>query len=88
LAETKEKCALAEANRDASEYWKNYLEKTVEELRASKERYFEKSLDCVKKIKLASPTWAPIQTKITSYEATLRVSSSGSAEKLRLLRKF
>jgi hypothetical protein len=51
LAETKEKCALAEANRDASEYWKNYLEKTVEELRASKERCFEKSLDCVKKIK-------------------------------------
>jgi hypothetical protein len=51
LAETKEKCALAEANRDAREYWKNYLEKTVEELRASKERCFEKSLGCVKKIK-------------------------------------
>jgi hypothetical protein len=29
----------------------NYLEKTVEELRASKERCFEKSLGCVKKIK-------------------------------------
>ena len=51
MAETKEKCALAEANRGASEYWKNYLEKTVEELRASKERCFEKSLGCVKKIK-------------------------------------
>jgi hypothetical protein len=51
LAEAKEKCAVAEANRDASEYWKNYLEKTVEELRASKERCFEKSLGCVKKIK-------------------------------------
>jgi hypothetical protein len=44
LAEAKEKCALAEANREAGEYWKNYLEKTVEELRASKERCFEKSL--------------------------------------------
>jgi hypothetical protein len=51
LAEAKEKCALAEANREASEYWKNYLEKTVEELRASKERCFEKSLGCVEKIK-------------------------------------
>jgi acyl-CoA reductase-like NAD-dependent aldehyde dehydrogenase len=51
LAEAKEKCALAEANRDASEYWKNYLEKTVEELRASKERCFEKSLGCVENIK-------------------------------------
>ena len=51
LAEAKEKCGLAEANRDISEYWKNYLEKTVEELRASKERCFEKSLGCVEKIK-------------------------------------
>jgi organic hydroperoxide reductase OsmC/OhrA len=51
LAEAKEKCAVAEANREASEYWKNYLEKTVEELRASKERCFEKSLGCVEKIK-------------------------------------
>jgi hypothetical protein len=51
LAEAKEKCALAEANREASEYWKNYLEKTVEELHASKERCFEKYLGCVEKIK-------------------------------------
>jgi hypothetical protein len=51
LAEAKEKCALAEANQEANEYWKNYLEKIVEELRASKERCFEKSLGCVKKIK-------------------------------------
>jgi hypothetical protein len=51
LAEAKEKCGLAEANRDISEYWKNYLEKTVEELRASKERCFKKSLGCVEKIK-------------------------------------
>jgi hypothetical protein len=51
LAEAKEKCAVAEDNRDASEYWKNYLEKTVAELCASKERCFEKSVGCVKKMK-------------------------------------
>jgi organic hydroperoxide reductase OsmC/OhrA len=51
LAEAKEKCALAEANREISEYWKNHLEKTIEELRASKERCFEKSLGYVEKIK-------------------------------------
>jgi hypothetical protein len=51
LAEAKEKCGLAEANRDISEYWKNYLEKAVEELRASKERCFEKSLSYVENIK-------------------------------------
>jgi hypothetical protein len=51
LVEAIEKCALAEANREISEYWKNHLEKNVEELRTSKERCFEKSLGCVKKIK-------------------------------------
>jgi hypothetical protein len=51
LAEAKLKCAVAEAERDASDYWKNYWEKTVAELRASKEKCFEKSIECVKKIK-------------------------------------
>jgi hypothetical protein len=51
LAKAKEKCAVAQTNQEISEYWKNYLEKNVEELRTSKERCFEKSLDCVKKIK-------------------------------------
>jgi hypothetical protein len=51
LAEAKENCALAQANREISEYWKNDLEKNVEELRKSKERCFEKSLDCLKKLK-------------------------------------
>jgi hypothetical protein len=30
LAEAKLKCVVAEADRDASEYWKNYFEKTVQ----------------------------------------------------------
>jgi hypothetical protein len=51
LAEANLKCAIAEANRDASEYWKNYFEKTVAELHSSKERCFEKSVECVKKDK-------------------------------------
>jgi hypothetical protein len=29
LAEAKEKCALAEANQEISEYWKNHLDKNV-----------------------------------------------------------
>jgi hypothetical protein len=53
---------LAEANQEISEYWKNHLEKNVEELRTSKERCFEKSLDCVKKIK---PSFA----KVGAYSA-------------------
>jgi cell division septum initiation protein DivIVA len=51
LAEPKEKCAVAEAKRGISEQWTNHLEKNVEELRISRERCFEKSMDCMKKIK-------------------------------------
>jgi hypothetical protein len=51
LVEAKLKCAIAEADRDASEYWKNYFEKIVAELRSLKERCFEKSIECVNKIK-------------------------------------
>jgi uncharacterized protein CbrC (UPF0167 family) len=51
LAEANEKLAVAQTNQEISKYWKNYLEKNVEELCTSKERCFEKSLDCVKKIK-------------------------------------
>jgi hypothetical protein len=45
LAEAKLKCAVAEAERDASDHWKNYCEKTVAELHTSK------SVECVEKIK-------------------------------------
>jgi hypothetical protein len=62
LAEAKENCALAQANREISEYLKNYLKKNVEELRQSKERCFEKSLDCVKKLKTSF-------TKVGAYSA-------------------
>jgi hypothetical protein len=51
LAEAKLKCAIAEANRDASDYWKNYWEKTVVELRSSREKCYEKSIECVGRIK-------------------------------------
>jgi hypothetical protein len=71
------KCAVAEANRERSEYWKNCLEKIVEELRASKERCFEKSLGCMEKMKASFAKVGLTLTKITSYEATLRVLLNG-----------
>jgi hypothetical protein len=66
------KCAVAEADRDASEYWKNYFEKTVAELRASNERCFEKSVECVKRIKTSFANVARTQAKTTSYEAIMK----------------
>jgi hypothetical protein len=51
LAEANENCALAKTSQEISEWSKAKLEKNIEELRESKERCFEKSLDCVKKLK-------------------------------------
>jgi hypothetical protein len=51
LAEAKENCEVTKASQQICEWWKVRLEKNIEELRESKERCFEKSLDCVKKLK-------------------------------------
>jgi hypothetical protein len=51
LAEANENCAVTKASQEISEWWKTKLEKNIEELRESKEICFEKSLDCVKKLK-------------------------------------
>jgi hypothetical protein len=51
LAKAKENCEVAKASQEISEWWKTRLEKNIEELHESKERCFEKSMDCVKKLK-------------------------------------
>jgi hypothetical protein len=53
LAEAKENYEVAKASQEISEWWKARLDKNIEELRESKERCFEKSLDCVKNLKTA-----------------------------------
>jgi hypothetical protein len=51
LAEANENYALAKASKEISEWSQARLEKNIEELHESKERSFEKSLDCVKNLK-------------------------------------
>jgi hypothetical protein len=51
LFEAKEKCAVAEAKREISDQRTKCLEKNIEELHISKEKCFEKSMDCVRRIK-------------------------------------
>jgi hypothetical protein len=51
LAEANENFELAKVKQEISEWSNTRLEKNVEELRDSKERCFEKSLDCVRKLK-------------------------------------
>jgi hypothetical protein len=51
LVEANENFALAKASQEISEWSNARLEKNVKELRESKERCFNKSLDCVRKLK-------------------------------------
>jgi hypothetical protein len=51
LARAKEERIIEETKRELSDQWANHLEINVEELRASKKRYYDKSIECVKKIK-------------------------------------
>jgi hypothetical protein len=53
LFEAKEKCVVGEAKREISDQRTKYLEKNIEELRISKEKCFEKAMDCVKRIKIS-----------------------------------
>jgi hypothetical protein len=51
LAKANENYAVAKASKEIREWSQARLEKNVEELHESKERCFEKSLDCVKNLK-------------------------------------
>jgi hypothetical protein len=51
IARAKEESTLEETRQEISEQWANHLEKNVEELRASKKRCYEKSIECVKTIR-------------------------------------
>jgi chromosome segregation ATPase len=51
LAEKNEDFEMAKAKQEISEWTSVRLQKNVDELRESKERYYKKSLDCAKKLK-------------------------------------
>jgi vacuolar-type H+-ATPase subunit H len=51
LARAKEERILEETKREFSDQWANHLEGNGEELRASRKRCYDKSIECAKKIK-------------------------------------
>ena len=51
LARAREERILEETRRELSDQWADHLEATVEELRSSKKRCYNKSIECVKKLK-------------------------------------
>jgi hypothetical protein len=62
LAEANENFELAKAKQEISEWTSARLEKNVKELRKSKERCYEKSLDCAKK-------WKDSFAKVGAYSS-------------------
>jgi chromosome segregation ATPase len=73
LAEANENFALAKASQETSEWSKGRLEKNVEELHESKERCFEKSLDCVRKLKNSFAKVGAYSSEEFLFEATPKV---------------
>jgi hypothetical protein len=51
LARAKEEHIFEETKRELSDQWADHLEVSVKELRASKKKCYDKSIECVKKIK-------------------------------------
>jgi hypothetical protein len=51
LTRAKEERMLEETKREISEQWANHLEENIKELRSFKKRYYEKSMECVKKVR-------------------------------------
>jgi hypothetical protein len=88
LAEKNEYFEVAKAKQEISEWTSARLQKNVDKLRESKERYYEKSLDCAKKLK---DSFAKVGAYSSKQKKLLEVIpkglSNGSVKKLKLLKR-
>jgi hypothetical protein len=87
LAEKNEDFEVAKAKQEISEWTSARLQKNVDELRESKERYYEKSLDCAKELKTVLQRWVPTHLSKKLLEAISKESSKGSVKKPKLLKR-
>jgi predicted nucleic acid-binding Zn-ribbon protein len=89
LTEMNEDFEVAKAKQEISEWTSSRLQKNVDELRESKERCYEKSLDCAKKLKDSfAKVGAYSSDSKKLFEAIPKESLNGSAKKLTLLTKY
>jgi Ribonuclease G/E len=88
LVRAKEECTLEETKREISEKWASHLEKNVEELWASKKKCYEKSIECVKKIRTSFASVGAFSSEENFIRVTPKAQLDGSATKLKLLKKF
>jgi hypothetical protein len=70
LVEMSENFEVAKAKQEISEWTSSRLQKNVEELRESKERCYERSLDCAKKLKDSF-------AKVGAYSSEQKCNTSG-----------
>jgi hypothetical protein len=87
LAEANENFELAKVKQEISEWSNTRLEKNVEELRDSKERCFEKSLDCVRKLKTSFAKVGAYSSKENFIRGDLEGVIDWISEKPKLLKR-
>jgi hypothetical protein len=83
LARAKEEHILEETKRELSDQWANHLEVNVEELRASKKRYYDKSIECVKKIKSSFASVGAFSSEENFTRGIQKARLNGLVTKLR-----
>jgi hypothetical protein len=88
LAEMSENFELAKAKQEISEWTRSRLEKNVEELRGSREKCYEVSMDCAKKLKESFAKVGAYSSEQKLFEAISKESFNGSAKKSKLLKKY
>jgi hypothetical protein len=87
LAEANENFELAKVKQEISEWSNVRLEKNVEEIRESKERCFEKSLDCVRKLKTTFAKVGAYSSEEQFIRGAPRGSLIGQVKKLKPSRR-
>jgi predicted nuclease with TOPRIM domain len=88
LAKMNENFEVAKAKHEISEMERSRVEKNVVELRDSKERCYETSLECAKKLKIVLQRWEHTLRSRSLSAVIPKGLSSGSARKPKLSMKY
>jgi hypothetical protein len=88
VAKATKKFEVEAVKHEICEIERSRAQKNADELRASKEKCYEISLECAKKLKDSFGKVGHIPLSKNSSAATLMELSSGSAGKMKLLTKF
>jgi predicted RNase H-like nuclease (RuvC/YqgF family) len=88
LAEMNENFEVAKAKQEISEMERSRVQKNVEELRDSKERCYEITLACAKKLKIVLQRWQHTLRSKSLSVVIPKGLSSGSTKRSKLLMKY